>query len=177
MNKDADHSVEWPADDRPGEDLSCAPASVVRIPRSWWLWSMTGLVMVSCLAIAGHLFRAGREGRCAWDGLPIEPIYQVRLEERNGSSYMFCCLGCAERWWDRRGQDVRGLWVTDETSGIELAAHEAHFVRSTVVTNAITGNRLHAFREERAARQHAQAARGRVMLGSERPFACDGERP
>ena len=61
--------------------------------------------------------------------------------------------------------------MTDEAGGIELEAGEALYVRSTVVTNAVTGNRRHVFRRDADARKHAEAANGRRLLGADRPFA------
>jgi len=52
-----------------------------------------------------------------------------------------------------------------------LSASQAHYVRSTVATNAVTGNRRHVFRTVEDALKHAEAAHGRRLLGAERPFA------
>jgi hypothetical protein len=141
------------------------------IPNSWWYKGFVGLVVVASLPFIGHLIRGDRGNRCDWDGLAIEPIYQVRFVEQLGDSYHFCCLQCAERWWERRGTSSVQVFVTDEKSGQELRASEAYYVRSVISTNDVTGNRQHVFRDEADAVKHAQAARGRQLLGDERPFS------
>jgi hypothetical protein len=140
------------------------------IPKAWWFGGLIGLVIVAILPCAGHLMRGGDNERCAWDGLEIEPIYQVRIVEESGFTGRFCCLRCAEAWQARRGQPLN-VFVTDEASGMELDAAQAVYVRSTVITNAITGNRRHVFRRIEDATKHAEAAHGHRLLGAERPFA------
>ena len=60
--------------------------------------------------------------------------------------------------------------VTDETSGAEVDAAAAWFVRSLVTTTAHTRNRIHAFQAQADAERRAATAHGRVLVGSERPF-------
>jgi hypothetical protein len=141
------------------------------VPKSWWLTGLAGLIILSILPFAGQVLRGDREDQCAWDGLRLEPIYQVRIVEETGSTANFCCLQCAERWLERHdGASVR-VFVTDEASGAELDASRALYVRSSVVTNTVTGNRRHVFRRIEDASKHADAAHGRRLLGAERPFA------
>ena len=52
----------------------------------------------------------------------------------------------------------------------EVDAASAWFVRSQVVTNPVTGNRVHAFRNPDDARRHAEAFGGVLLSGAERPF-------
>ena len=129
------------------------------------------MIIVAALPFAAHWIRGGADERCAWDGLEIDPVYRVRIVEQPGITYTFCCVQCAVRWLDRREVAPRDIFVTDEASGAEIPAREASYVRSTVSTNAITGNRVHAFRTAEDAMKHAQAAGGRRLIGAERPFA------
>ena len=129
------------------------------------------MIIVAVVPFAAHWIRGDAEERCAWDGLAVEPVYRVRIVEEPGITYTFCCLQCAERWLDRRNVKPLDIIVTDETSGTELKAPVANYVRSTVATNTITGNRLHVFRTAEDAMKHAEAANGRRLLGAERPFA------
>ena len=140
------------------------------IPNSWWLSGLAGLVIVTVIPVVGHWIRGDREGRCAWDGLEIEPIYQVRIVEKPGVTYQFCCLQCAEFWLKRRGRKPIAIFVTDGASGREIKASNAFYVRSTVATNAVTGDRRHVFRAVEDALKHAKAAHGRQLQGDERPF-------
>lgn len=131
---------------------------------------LTVAVLVG-LPLAGHYGRKQRAGRCALDGVPIEAVYQVEIRDAASQAYRFCCVNCAERWLARWPESPAGILVTDETTGRELPASEAYFVRSSVVTNAQTGNRIHVFAAEANARRHADQARGRMLEGGERPFA------
>jgi len=140
------------------------------IPKSWWLSGLAGLVIVTAIPVVGHLIRGDREGRCAWDGLKIEPIYQVRIVEKPGITDQFCCLQCAEFWLERRGRKPIDIFVTDESSGMEIEASDAFYVRSAVATNPVTGDHRHVFRAFEDAKKHAESAHGRQLLGDERPF-------
>ena len=141
------------------------------IPNSWWLTGLVGLVVVAALPIIGNSMRGDGGNRCAWDGLSIEPIYRVRLVEGSADSFQFCCIQCAERWLTQRRNEKLEVFVTDEASGQEMFAENSHFVRSTVSTNEVTGNRVHVFRNLENATKHAEAAHGRLLTGDERPFS------
>jgi hypothetical protein len=144
------------------------------VPRSWWLTALAGLVIAALLPFVGHLIRGDAQHRCAWDGQEIELIYRVRIVEDAENTYEFCCLQCAELWLERRGHKPLRILVTDEASGQEIEAFKAYYVRSTVATNAVTGNRRHVFRTAEDALKHAEAAHGRRLLEDERPFAKPG---
>jgi hypothetical protein len=141
------------------------------IPKSWWYFGLFWLIIVATLPFLGHLIRGNRGDRCDWDGLKIEPIYQVRLVEQSGISFRFCCIQCAMRWWEHRGSETSQVFVTDEISGDEIEASEAYYVRSLVSTNQVTGNRQHVFRDIADAQTHAEAAGGRQLLDDEKPFS------
>jgi hypothetical protein len=122
------------------------------------------------LPFLGAWMRRTNEPCCALDGGALAPSYQVRIEDTAGVSHEFCCIRCAELWLDQNPQRAYGIWVTDESSGSEVLAADAQFVRSLVVTTATTGNRIHAFREWADAERHANKCRGTILTGSERPF-------
>jgi hypothetical protein len=127
------------------------------------------LVIVS-LPILGHLARQKKENCCALDGVAIEPIYRVRIVDRQNQSYEFCCAKCAQLWMEAHDSSYLTVFVTDETSGHDIPAGWASFTTSSVVTIPTTGNRIHAFADERDAQSHAEIFRGRVLTGKERPF-------
>ena len=131
-------------------------------------WTFIGILVL--LAAVGHWARRGAERTCAYDGGKIEPLYRVRFVSEEGDRE-FCCLRCAELWL--RGDKVgpRSVTVTDEASGTEINAAAAHYVRSLVVTNRTTGNRIHAFMNEHDAAEHARSVGGRLLQADERPFA------
>ncbi len=140
------------------------------VPKSWWLTGLAGLAIVAALPFVGHWLRGDQEERCAWDGQELEPIYQVRIVEEPAIATKFCCIRCAESWLERRGRQPLQIFVTDEASGTEIESSKAHYVRSTVATNAVTGNRRHAFAAVEDAVKHAEGARGRQLSGADRPF-------
>ncbi len=141
------------------------------IPHSWWWNGLIGLAVVAALPFVAHALRGQHSPGCEWDGLPLEPIYRVRIVERSGTTHEFCSVRCAELWLQESGSRPVRILVTDETSGAELDAATACYVRSTVATSAVTGNRVHVFSTDEAASRHAAGAHGRRLVGSERPFA------
>jgi hypothetical protein len=122
------------------------------------------VALLAVLPLLGSWARSGGGPVCAFDGGTLDPRYRVRAGEVS-----FCCIRCAELWHQREAQPA-ALFVVDETSGDEMPADGAFFVRSRVVTNRTTGNRVHAFRKEADAVAHAQASGGRVLTDDERPF-------
>lgn len=140
----------------------------MRLTRRRVLVVMLGAVVG--LAVVGSLSRRRAAGRCALDGAEIDPLYRVRIEDEHGGSHPFCCIRCAELWLAAHRGKPRNVYVTDETSGQEIEASRASYVRSSVVTRAATGNRVHAFRDAADAERHAASARGRVLTGADRPF-------
>lgn len=140
------------------------------IPNTWWSSGIAGLVCVGLLPVAAHWIRGDREARCAWDGLALERIYVVRIIEGPESVFSFCCVRCAEQWLSQRRNMSVTILVTDEASGEEIEASAAHYVRSTVVTNSVTGNRCHVFGNVQDAQKHAKAASGQLLTTTKQPF-------
>ena len=132
---------------------------------------LAGLLVVVGLPLAGWWSRRGAAPRCELDGLTIEPLYRVRVMDRAGTSHAFCCVRCASRWLARQGDRPRAVYVTDEASGAEIDSGSAFFVRSAVVTNPVTHNRVHAFRDRADAEEHARAYEGEALTGVRRPFS------
>jgi NosL len=132
---------------------------------------LAGLLIVIGLPLVGKWARGPAENRCALDGLEIEPLYRVRVVDRAGGSHNFCCVRCAGAWLERQAERPAAVYVTDEAGGGEVDARSAHFVHSAVLTNSITGNRVHTFRDRADAEEHARAFGGQVLAGAERPFA------
>jgi hypothetical protein len=142
----------------------------MKYERSRLLLGLAALLVVVGLPVAGKWARRGAGPRCALDGLKIEPLYRVRVVGNDGASHRFCCVRCAARWLARQGERPAAVYVTDEASGEEVDAKSAHFVRSAVVTDPVTQNRVHVFGDREDAEDHAHAFAGRVLTGSERPF-------
>jgi hypothetical protein len=131
---------------------------------------VAGLGVVVGLPLAGKWLRQGDPPRCERDGLPIVPLYRVRVVDRAGQPHLFCCVQCARVWLERRGEAPGAVRVTDEADGREIDPRAAHFVRSPVATSPITGNHVHVFRSPADAAEHARAFGGWVLGEEERPF-------
>jgi NosL len=141
------------------------------------LWIIAGLGLVIGLPLLGRWSREHAPTRCALTGLTIEPRFRVRLVEAGGLSWDFCCIQCAEGWLARRKNRTSAIYVTDEASGNLIDARTAFLVHSSAITNSITGNRIHAFRNQADAQNHARALHGEELNGSERPFKSEGPDP
>jgi hypothetical protein len=133
---------------------------------------VTTLAVVVGIPLAGWWARRGEGPRCAFDGQPVAAAYRVRVADRGGDAE-FCCVHCARLWLARRDDPPEAVYVTDEATGEEIDARAAVFVRSTVVTNPVTGNRVHAFRDRTAADEHVRSFGGWVLSGAERPFPAE----
>jgi hypothetical protein len=142
-------------------------------PRSRLLLFLAGLLVVVGLPLAGKWARRRAGPRCELNGLTIQLLYQVRIVDRAGASHRFCCVRCAARWLARQEDRPRAVYVTDEAGGAEVDSRSAIFVRSLVLTNPITGNRVHAFRDRADAEEHARAYGGEELTGVERPFSFE----
>ncbi len=145
--------------------------------RSEWVIGLAGLLVLAALPVIGNRVRRPAGDRCALDGVRIDPLYRARVRDHEGRDHAFCCVRCAELWLSRQRPGPQAVYVTDEASGREVEATSAHFVRSTVVTVPTTGNRVHAFADRADAERHAETARGRVLVGPERPFAAAAHEP
>jgi hypothetical protein len=130
----------------------------------------TVLVVVVGLPLAGKWARQTPETRCALDGQRIDSCYRVRIVDDRDRDHEFCSIQCARLWLDSQKLKPRAVLVTDETTGEEIDATAAWFVRSQVVTQARAANRIHAFASYDDAQRHARAAWGRVLTGADKPF-------
>ena len=123
------------------------------------------------LPFIGKWARSRGAVRCELDGLKIEPRYRVRIIDREGAAHSFCCVHCAERWLARSGATDATVWVTDEASGSEIDAAQAHYVHGDTPTNPITGNRLRVFASGADGEEFIRVFGGQSVPDSERPFA------
>lgn len=139
------------------------------VSRHWCWFGLCGLVAAALLPVVGHQLRTGQI-RCDMDGQEINPLFRVSTIERDGSRHMFCCLSCTELWLKKSGGVPRQVLVTDEASGQWLNAGDAHYVRSSISSNAPTRDQRHVFSLREVADSHARSFHGRVLTGSDRPF-------
>ncbi|MBM4072989.1 MAG: hypothetical protein FJ271_29295 [Planctomycetes bacterium] len=138
------------------------------VKRSWMVAAVALAVSVS---LVGSWLRGQRDECCQLDGMPLVAAYRVRVLDDREHSHVFCSVRCAEIWLRGRNMPTAKVYVTDETSGEELLAPNAHFVRSLVWTTRVSGNRVHVFRDRADAESHASQCRGTLLDDAQRPFA------
>ena len=112
---------------------------------SVWIVRSIGLLIVVGLPILGSWLRRQSGDVCALDGVRLDPVFEVRIIDAFDVRHRFCCLQCARWWLQHEGEKPKQVLVTDETSGRPLDAESANYVRSGVITNTTTGNRVHVF--------------------------------
>src|SRR5262249_23489916 len=143
--------------------------------RTLLAWT-AGLAIVAALPVAGRALRGGREGRCAMDGVTVDALHAVRVEDAGGASRTFCCVGCASAWLrNEPPAPRRGGVIAEDTAG-EVDAAAAWFVASRVVAVRATGCYIHAFATRESAERHAEEFRGELLQGDAAPFAPPKER-
>lgn len=126
----------------------------------------------SLSAAAGYWRRQRTAGGCALDGLPIEASLRVRVVTQAGDEREFCSIRCAECWLAAEAERGAAVYVTDEATGTETPAEQAHFVRSRIISHSLSGERRHVFLHLDDAQRHADAYQGRVLVGTQRPFSA-----
>lgn len=133
-------------------------------------WLVAAIIVAVSLPIAAHWLRGHRDDSCELDGMPLVPAYRVRVVREHDQDHAFCSIRCAEIWLQGKDNAALKVFVTDETSGQEIVAAAAHFVRSLVCTTRVSGNRVHAFRDRADAEAHANHCRGTILDDAQRPF-------
>ncbi|HKB42488.1 MAG TPA: hypothetical protein VKD72_39035 [Gemmataceae bacterium] len=142
----------------------------MRIRKGSVVSGLAGLFVVIGLPLAGHLARRNAEAGCDLDGVKIDRRYRVEIVDNQQERHTFCCLRCAQLWMQHQSTAPRSITVIDEESGEPVDAAAAYYVRSFVVTQQSTGNRIHVFRDRAAAERHAEKHWGTVLPESENPF-------
>lgn len=130
-----------------------------------------GAVLLLALISAFYQTRYSRP-RCAFDGVVVEPIYEVGMTLKDGTELCFCSIYCARTWYKDNEDRVQAITITDEVTGEKVDAFLAFYVESQVVTVKHNGNRIHAFRDRKEAGLHARMYRGRIVAN---PFGGDSD--
>jgi len=132
------------------------------------------VVVLGMLPVIGNALRHDAvRHRCAFDGQVTLPAMVVTMDV-SGRSITCCDVRCARRWLVAHSFVATRIEVRDERGGGAIDSSAAFFVRSSVITNRVNGNRWHVFRDRAAAEQHARESRGRLMQGEDHPFADPG---
>lgn len=135
----------------------------------WWSALLVAALAVG-LPFLGTWARRQRLPQCALDGVPIVPTYAVEITAPGQPTHRFCCIRCAAYWLEHESPASAVINVSDEVTSKPIDAADSYFVRSTVITNPITQNDIHAFADRDDAEQHAAQFRGRLLEGDKRPF-------
>lgn len=126
---------------------------------------ITASAIISLLTI--FLQRQSRSV-CHYDGAEIMPIYEADITLDNGDVLKFCCVHCARAWLKGNDTAAATVTVTDELTGEKLDSSLAIFVESDVVSVPATRNRIHVFRDDHHAQEHARRYHGQVV---DNPFS------
>ena len=111
-----------------------------------------------------------RSPRCAFDGSPVTPIYEVDIFLKDKSVKKFCSIYCATRWFKNSSKLVDHVIVTDEIRGNKIDSYMAYFVESELITNETNDNRIHVFQQRQDAITHAEKFHGTM---ADDPFMMD----
>lgn len=125
-------------------------------------WVILGVLLVAS-SIAGAVsisHQRSLPGWCDLDGSRIDPLYEVTVVREGAEPVHFACVVNACIWLARNGDDIASIWVTDEDTGERVAAEEAFYVVSSVVTTRHAKNRIHVFRRQETAENHARTYAG-----------------
>lgn len=141
------------------------------IPKAWFFTTAIIALVAAASVVSGVKWRSDRE-YCAMDGVILSPVGSVTIEAESGPSVAFCSIACAERYLLTSRLQPWRILVVDERSRRPLDAAEAHFARSQVTVQATSNERRHVFASKEEATAHAEAFRGRVLMGDEAPFAA-----
>ena len=139
--------------------------------RSWP--TLHRCLLVLALAAAGSFIflngcDRGKAGRCAYDGLDINPLYEVQFVMKDGETLRFCSIICAREAFSQAKERIESVLVTDEVTGRKVSADKAFFLESSVVTVPHVNNRIHAFASEQDAVRHRNQYSGKALFN---PFA------
>jgi hypothetical protein len=135
--------------------------------KKFWI----GILIVSTLALIGVSYQKFlKNPRCAYDGSPITPIYEVDIVLKDTSINTFCSIYCANQWFKENVQLVDHVLVTDEIRGYKIDSYMAYFVESEFITNKTNDNRIHAFQQRQDALTHAEKFHGTMI---DDPFFVD----
>jgi len=126
--------------------------------RAAWI----ALPLLALLPIAGDRLRSTGE-RCSFDGARTDAAFRVRIDGR-----LFCGVACAQSWLAASGTTPRSITVV--ASGVELDAHDAHYVRTFSTWGDGSPDEIRVFATVEEAERRVRAYGGTILTGAERPF-------
>jgi hypothetical protein len=112
--------------------------------------------------------------RCSLDGSQIQPLYEVKIIQKDKSSRKFSCVISTQIWLRENSEQVSSILVTDEVTGEKIKAEQAFYVVSEVITTPHTGNKIHVFAQRSTARLHVRQFKGKLVKN---PFQAQEKKP
>ena len=134
--------------------------------------NLKGLLLLALAATAslGLLNGCDRGGAasCAFDGMEIDPLYEVQFFMKDGQTLRFCSVVCALEAFSQAKERIDSVLVTDEVTGQQVSSDKAFFLESSVLTVPHVKNRIHVFASEQDAVRHRDQYAGKALPN---PFA------
>ncbi len=127
------------------------------------------ICLLSLCLLAILFFLISRDGErqkvsgCAYDGLEIDPLYEVQFIMKDGEVLRFCSIVCALQGFSNAKENIESVLVTDEITGKKVNAGKAFFIESSVVTVPHVKNRIHVFASEADAVRHRDQYSGKYI--------------
>jgi len=132
------------------------------------------VIATTISALVAHSRHVQTSVRCSLDGSRIEPRYEVTIIQKDRSTSRFSCVLSARIWLGEYSDQVFSIRVTDEITGQKIAAKDAYYVVSELITIPHTGNKIHVFARKAEAELHARQFNGKLV---KEPFKTHRKKP
>ena len=132
------------------------------------------VIATTISALVAHSRHVQTSARCSLDGSKIDPLYEVTIIQKDRSSSKFSCVLSAQIWLRENSDQAFSIQVTDEITGEKIAAEDAYYVASELITTPHTGNMIHVFARKAEAGLHARQFNGNPV---KEPFRTHRKKP
>jgi len=132
------------------------------------------VIATAICALVAHSRHVQTSARCSLDGSKIERLYEVTIIQKDRSTSKFSCVLSAQIWLRENSDQIFSIQVTDEITGQKIAAKDAYYVRSELITIPHTGNKIHVFARKAEAELHARQFKGKLV---KEPFSTHRKKP
>ena len=132
------------------------------------------VIATTISALVAYSSHVQTSARCSLDGSGIEPLYEVTIIQKDRSTSRFSCVLSAQIWLGEYSGQVFSIQVTDEITGQKIAAKDAYYVISELITIPHTGNKIHVFARKAEAELHARQFKGKLV---KEPFRTHRKKP
>ncbi len=132
------------------------------------------VIATTISALVAYSRHVQTSATCSLDGSRIEPLYEVTIIQKDRSTSRFSCVLSARIWLGENSDQVFSIQVTDEITGQKIAAKDAYYVVSELITIPHTGNKIHVFARKAEAELHARQFKGKLV---KEPFRTHRKKP